>query len=55
METRKKRERQEDLWYGGELPTAPNHPFYKRLNEVLDNACFNLLCETSCAGSVTTN
>ena len=43
------RERQEDLWYGGELPTAPGHPFYKRLNEVLDNARFDPFCETNCA------
>src|SRR6202045_758981 len=50
MGTRKKRERQEDLWYGGELPTAPGHPFYKRLNEVLDNAKFDSFCETRCAG-----
>ena len=49
MGTRKMRERQEDLWYGGELPTAPGHPFYKRLNEVLDNAKFDPFCETSCA------
>src|SRR6202162_1603033 len=49
MGTRKKRERQEDLWYGGELPTAPGHPFYKRLNEVLDNAKFDSFCETNCA------
>ena len=32
MGTRKMRERQEDLWYGG------SHPFYQRLNEVLDSA-----------------
>ena len=38
------------LWYGGELPTAPGHPFYKRLNEVLDKAGFDGFCETSCAG-----
>src|SRR5678810_661381 len=50
MGTRKMRERQPDLWYGGELPTAPGHPFYKRLNEVLDNAQFDSFCETSCAG-----
>jgi transposase len=50
MGTRKKRQRQEELWYGGELPTAPGHPFYKRLNEVLDNAGFDLCCETGCAG-----
>src|SRR5450432_2895471 len=49
MGTRKKRQRQEDLWYGGELPTAPGHPFYKGLNEVLDNALFDSYCETSCA------
>src|ERR1700681_4305724 len=50
MGTRKMRERQEDLWYGGELPTAPGHPFYKRLNEVLDNAKFDSFCEARCAG-----
>jgi transposase len=50
MGTRKKRQRQEELWYGGELPTAPGHPFYKRLNEVLDNAGFDAFCETSCVG-----
>ena len=50
MGTRKRRERQEDLWYGGELPTAPGHPFYQRLNEVLDNAQFDSFCETNCAG-----
>src|SRR5450755_1436349 len=49
MGTRKMRERQKDLWYGGELPTAPGHPFYKRLNEVLDNAKFDPFCETNCA------
>jgi len=38
MGTRKKRQRQENLWYGGELATAPGHPFYTRLNEVLDAA-----------------
>jgi transposase len=49
MGTRKMRERQPELWYGGELPTAPGHPFYKRLNEVLDNAQFDAFCETTCA------
>src|SRR6266568_6180342 len=49
MGTRKMRERQEDLWYGGELPTAPGHPFYKRLNEILDDAKFDPFCEISCA------
>src|SRR5450432_2006927 len=49
MGTRKRRERQPELWYGGELPTAPGHLFYKRLNEVLDNAQFDAFCETTCA------
>jgi transposase len=49
MGTRKMRERQPDLWYGGELPEAPGHPFYKRLNEVLDNAQFDSFCERTCA------
>src|ERR1700726_3151074 len=49
MGTRKKRERQEGLWYGGELPTAPGHPFYKRLNEVMDSAGFDSFCESQCA------
>src|SRR5450631_4242143 len=49
MGTRKKRQRQETLWYGGELPMAPGHPFYKRLNEVLDGAKFDPFCEASCA------
>ena len=50
MGTRKKRERQEALWYGGELPTAPGHPFYSRLSEVLERADFDRFCENSCAG-----
>jgi transposase len=50
MGTREMRQRQEQLWYGGELPTAPGHPFYKRLNEVLDKAKFDRFCEKSCAG-----
>src|SRR5450631_349574 len=49
MGTRKQRERQEGLWYKAELPTAPGHPFYKRLNEVLDKAQFDAFCESSCA------
>jgi transposase len=49
MGTRKKRERQEPLWYRSELPAAPGHPFYCRLNEVLDKADFDRLCEAHCA------
>src|ERR1700739_1063971 len=50
MGTRKKRERQESRWYGSELPSAPGHPFYSRLNEVLERADFERFCEKSCAG-----
>ena len=49
MGTRKKRERQEPFWYGSELPVAPGHPFYSRLNEVLDKAGFDRFCEDNCA------
>jgi transposase len=49
MGTRKKRERQEPLWYGSELPAAPGHPFYSRLSEVLDKAGFDKFCEDACA------
>jgi transposase len=38
------------LWYGTELPAAPGHPFYNRLNEALDKAGFDSYCEESCAG-----
>ena len=38
------------MWYGAELPAAPGHPFYNRLNEVLDKAGFDSFCEESCAG-----
>src|SRR5258708_6084152 len=50
MGTRKKRERQETLWYGGELPVTPGHPFVGLLNEVLDKAGFDRFCEECCAG-----
>ena len=50
MGTRKKRERQEPLWYGSELPGAPGHPFYNRLNEVLDQVGFDRFCEDACVG-----
>ena len=41
MGTRKKRERQEPLRYRSELPEGPGHPFYKRLNAVLERAQFD--------------
>jgi transposase len=48
MGTRSQRERQEDLWYRSELPEAPGHPFYKRLNEVLEREGFDRFCEGRC-------
>jgi transposase len=50
MGTRKKRERQEPLWYRSELPAAPGHPFYSRLNEILEKAGFDRFCEDRCGG-----
>jgi transposase len=50
MGTRQQRERQEGLWYGGELPMGPGHPFYGRLNALLEKADFDRFCEKSCAG-----
>jgi transposase len=49
MGTRKDRERQEDLWLSAaeiRLPAA--HPFYKRLNELLDGAGFDVFVEGEC-------
>ena len=48
MGTRKHRERQEELWYRNELPEAPGHPFYQRLNEVLERDGFDRFCEGRC-------
>src|ERR1700728_3928848 len=49
MGTRRKRERQQPLWYRSELPEAPGHPFYKRLNELLEREVFDQFCEERCA------
>jgi transposase len=50
MGTRKHRERQEQLWVTHtELATAPGHPFYKRLNELLDGEKFDEFAESECA------
>src|SRR5216683_8118973 len=48
MGTRKHRQRQEGLWYRSELPEAPGHPFYRRLNEVLEREGFDRFCEARC-------
>ena len=50
MGTRKHRQRQEQLWVTHtELATGPGHPFYRRLNELLDNEGFDEFCEGECA------
>jgi transposase len=50
MGKRQDRERQEDLWVAHtELATAPGHPFYERLNVVLDAEGFDRFVEELCA------
>jgi transposase len=50
MGTRKSRERQEDLWVAyTDMAVGPGHPFYLRLNEVLDGAGFDAFVEELCA------
>src|SRR5271157_2825237 len=51
MGTRKHRQRQEQLWITHtELATAPGHPFYRRVNELLDAEKFDEFAEKECAG-----
>jgi len=50
MGTRQNRQRQEDLWIThNELAQAPAHPFYQRLNELLDSEGFDQFVEEECA------
>src|SRR5665213_1198713 len=50
MGTRRQREKQEDLWIAHtELATAPGHPFYQRLNELLEAEGFDAFVESRCA------
>src|SRR3990172_4481840 len=49
MGTRKRQERQEDLWTAGaELPRRAGHPFYERLNELLEQSGFDHFVEERC-------
>jgi transposase len=49
MGTRKKRERQEDLWVvSSEIVGTPAHAFYDRLNEILDRHHFDRNVEHLC-------
>src|ERR1700693_674216 len=50
MGTRKQREKQEDLWIAyTEVASAPGHPFYQRLNELLEAERFEEFVEGRCA------
>src|SRR5713226_6324088 len=50
MGTRKQREKQEGLWIAHtELASAPGHPFYQRLNELLEAEGFDEFVEGRCA------
>ena len=50
MGTRKQREKQEDIWIAHtKLPSAPGHPFYQRLNELLEAEKFDEFVEGRCA------
>ena len=50
MGTRKQREKQEDIWIAhSELASAPGHPFYQRLNELLEGERFDEFVEGRCA------
>jgi transposase len=50
MGTRRQREKQEGLWIAHtELASAPGHPFYQKLNELLDAEAFDEFVESRCA------
>jgi transposase len=49
MGTRRQQQRQEDLWIThNELARAPAHPFYQRLNQLLDGEKFDEFVEKEC-------
>ena len=48
MGTRRRQVRREEFWYRGDLAEAPGHPFYRKLNEVLEKASFDEFCEARC-------
>jgi transposase len=50
MGTRKQRDKQEGLWIAHtELASSPGHPFYQRLNELLEAEGFDEFVESRCA------
>src|SRR5947207_4123960 len=51
MGKRKRELRQQSMWIANqELPKSASHPFYKRLNEVLEKNRFDEYVERSCEG-----
>jgi transposase len=48
MGRRRGGQKQEVLFYAAERAQAPGHPFYQRLNRVLDEAGFDEYCEKAC-------
>jgi len=47
----KKKRRQESLWVPtADLPTSPGHPFYQKLNVILEGAGFDSFAERECRG-----
>lgn len=49
MGTRKQQEQQEEFWIStAELPRSAGHPFYERLNELLEQAGFDRFVEEQC-------
>jgi transposase len=50
MGTRRRRQRQERIWIGhDEVAKGPGHPFYKKMNELLEEAKFDDFVEKECA------
>ena len=50
MGKRRRRARQKTMWVAStDLPQSAGHPFYERLNRVLDNAGFDAFVEARCA------
>jgi transposase len=49
MGTRQSQEKQEEIWIASvELARSPGHPFYERLNELLDTEKFDVFVEGLC-------
>jgi hypothetical protein len=49
MGKRKRRARQSSMWVAAQdLPRSAAHPFYRRLNRVLDEAQFDTFVEGAC-------